>query len=79
MTPEDISEWFTYQECSEDDVAAMVRWREGLTKVAQDFAAYTPMSGDVIVAMRALKAAMMAMNSALVAPMPKAEPRAPEL
>lgn len=74
MTDSQIQEWFAYHDCSEQDVAAMTRWREGLSAVAADFAAYTPANGDVIVALRALKTAMMAMNAALVAPMPKDPP-----
>lgn len=71
MKKEQIEQWFAYQDCTDADVAAMTRWREGLAAVAVDFAEYTPMNGDVIIAMRALKTAMMAMNAALVAPMPK--------
>lgn len=77
MDKSQIQEWFSYHPPSVEDIAAMERWRDALTSVGADFAAYTPLNGDVIVALRALKSAMMAMNAALVAPMPARGPVAP--
>ncbi|RYF47815.1 MAG: hypothetical protein EOO38_11390 [Cytophagaceae bacterium] len=72
MTDSEIADWFNYHKPTEAQVEAMQRWREGIAAVASDFVRATPVSGDVVVALRALKAAMMAMNAAMVSPMPKA-------
>jgi hypothetical protein len=74
MTREEITDWFSYHKPSDKEVHVMQGWRHALIEVAKDFADNTPPSGDVIVALRALKAAMMAMNAALVSPMPKRTP-----